>query len=94
MMPTPKIFAALTGSAFLMSSMAISEGASAQSAQCVWYADMALKQQQRNEHKGCGFKGPEWSYDRQAHLTWCATQSPDIWKAQAQKREKMLAGCK
>ena len=31
---------------------------------------------------------------RQTHLTWCATQPPDTWKAQAQKREQMLAGCK
>jgi hypothetical protein len=68
--------------------------ASAQTSNCSWYADTALKQQQRNEQGKCGFTGAEWSSSRQAHLTWCATQAPDRWKAEAQKREKMLVGCK
>lgn len=68
--------------------------ASAQASSCGWYADTAIKQQQQNDLRKCGFAGPEWSADRQAHLTWCATQSPDSWKAQAQNRERKLAGCK
>jgi hypothetical protein len=72
----------------------VPEDARAQSANCDWYAETALKQQQRNEHQKCGFSGPEWSLNRQAHLGWCATQTPDRWKAAAQKREQMLAGCK
>ena len=74
--------------------LAGSEVASAQTANCNWYAETALKQQQRNEQGKCGFAGSEWSMNRQAHLTWCATQNPDRWKAEAQKREQMLAGCK
>ena len=66
----------------------------AQTANCTWYAETALKQQQRNEQGKCGFTGSEWSSSKQAHLTWCATQPPDRWKAAAQKREQMLAGCK
>jgi hypothetical protein len=66
----------------------------AQASSCGWYADTAIKQQQQNELRKCGFSGPEWSADRQAHLAWCATQSPDNWKAQAQNRERKLAGCK
>lgn len=66
----------------------------AQMAACGWYADTALKQQQKNEQGKCGFKGPEWSTSRQAHLAWCATQSPDKWKSEAQRREQLLAGCK
>jgi hypothetical protein len=66
----------------------------AQAANCTWYADTALKQQQRNEQGKCGFTGPEWSSSRQSHLAWCATQPPDRWKAVAQKREQMLSGCK
>lgn len=66
----------------------------AQSANCDWYAETSLKQQQRNEQLKCGFAGPEWSLNRQAHLGWCATQPADRWKAAAQKREQMLAGCK
>lgn len=73
---------------------AASAAASAQAANCNWYADTALKQQQRNERGNCGFTGPEWSLSRQAHLAWCATQNPDRWKAAAQKREQMLANCK
>jgi hypothetical protein len=63
-------------------------------ATCEWYAKTALQQQQRNERNKCGFKGPEWSSDLRAHLAWCAGQSPDRWKAEAQKREQMLAACK
>ena len=74
--------------------VAASAPASAQGANCTWYADTALKQQQRNEQGKCGFTGPEWSMSRQTHLTWCATQNPDSWKAAAQKREQLLAGCK
>ena len=66
----------------------------AQTVNCSWYADTALRQQQQNEQRKCGFKGPEWSSSKQAHLTWCATQAPDRWKSEAQKREQMLAGCK
>jgi hypothetical protein len=72
----------------------VSPDAFAQSASCNWYADTALKQQQRNERGKCGFAGPEWSFSREAHLTWCATQRPDRWKAEARKREQMLATCK
>jgi len=71
-----------------------SSAALAQAANCNWYADTALKQQQLNEHRKCGFQGSEWSSSKQAHLSWCATQPPDRWKAEAQKREQMLAGCK
>jgi hypothetical protein len=74
--------------------VATSAPASAQGANCTWYADTALKQQQRNEQGKCGFAGPEWSMSRQTHLAWCATQNPDSWKAAAQKREQLLAGCK
>lgn len=68
--------------------------AQAQAVNCNWYADTALKQQQQNELRKCGFTGAEWSTSRTAHLAWCGTQPPDRWKAQAQKREQQLAGCK
>ena len=74
--------------------LAGSKIASAQTANCNWYAETSLKQQQRNEQGKCGFAGSEWSMNRQAHLTWCATQNPDRWKAEAQKREQMLVGCR
>ena len=85
----------LAAFALLAAFAAAAPGAAlAQSANCDWYAETSLKQQQRNEHQKCGFTGPEWSLSRQTHLGWCATQTPDRWKAAAQKREQMLAGCK
>lgn len=74
--------------------LAPAPAALAQATSCAWYADTALKQQQQNEQRKCGFTGPEWSANRQAHLAWCATQPLDSWKTQAQKREQRLAGCK
>jgi hypothetical protein len=66
----------------------------AQAINCNWYAATALKQQQQNERRKCGFRGPEWSSNRQAHIAWCARQAPDRWKKEAQRRERLLADCK
>lgn len=68
--------------------------ARAQGAACNWYADTALMQQQRNEQGKCGLTGPEWNRSRNAHYTWCLTQQPAHWKAEARKREHLLATCK
>lgn len=62
-------------------------------ANCDWYAKTALKQQQENEQKKCGFTGNGWSSDLKSHMTWCAA-NPDQWKGEAQRREQMLATCK
>jgi hypothetical protein len=61
---------------------------------CEWYARTALRQQQDNDQRKCGFDGPAWSWDFKAHVTWCATANPDQWKAEAQQRERQLATCK
>jgi len=66
--------------------------ASAQ-ASCDWYAKTALKQQQENEQRKCGFKGSEWSTDLRAHLNWCRSVAPDEWRKQAQQRDQQLAAC-
>jgi hypothetical protein len=60
---------------------------------CDWYAKTALKQQQENEQRGCGLKGPEWSWDLSAHMNWCRGVAPDAWKKQAQLREQKLEVC-
>jgi hypothetical protein len=65
-----------------------------QSASCRWYADTALKQQQQNERRKCGFTGPAWNGDYRAHLAWCAQQPPETWRAAARERARLLAGCK
>lgn len=60
---------------------------------CEWYARTALKQQQENEQRRCGLKGPEWNSDLTGHLSWCRTVPPDMWKKQAQLREQALNTC-
>jgi hypothetical protein len=60
---------------------------------CEWYARTAVKQQQENEQKKCGFKGPAWTSDLKAHQIWCAGVSPEEWRRSAQKRDQDLAAC-
>jgi hypothetical protein len=60
---------------------------------CEWYAKTALRQQQENEQKKCGLKGPGWSSDLAAHISWCRGSPPEAWKKQAQLRDQQLATC-
>ena len=62
-------------------------------ANCNWYAETALKQQQRNEKGKCGLSGSGWSSDLKSHIAWCSSVSPDQWKRAAQQREQELAAC-
>lgn len=82
----PAAAAALTGLA------ALATGAFAQTT-CEWYGRTALKQQQENVQLKCGFTGPEWSSDLRAHVAWCASVPPDVWKKSAQSRDQQLAAC-
>jgi len=86
-----RICAALSGAAML-GTLWLAPDASAQ-ANCDWYAKTALKQQQENEQRKCGFTGPAWSSDLAAHMTWCRGVAPDLWKKQAQERDQQLAAC-
>jgi hypothetical protein len=63
-------------------------------ANCDWYAKTALRQQQDNEQRKCGFTGPGWSSDLRSHMAWCAANAPDAWKSEAQRREQQLSACK
>lgn len=60
---------------------------------CEWYAKLALRQQQINDEKKCGFNGDAWHKDLGAHLKWCQGVAPDLWKAQAQARNAQLDEC-
>lgn len=62
-------------------------------ANCDWYVKTALEQQQRNLKLKCGFSGAEWSVDKAAHATWCASVGPDVSRTTAQKREAALKQC-
>ena len=86
-----RICTALSGAA-LLGTLWLAPGASAQ-ANCDRYAKTALKQQQENEQRKCGFNGPEWSLDLTAHMNWCRGVAPDMWKKQAQQRDQQLAAC-
>ena len=87
-----RVMAAVAGFAALGSMIAGAGVATAQGT-CEWYARTAIKQQQENEQKKCGFKGPEWNADLRAHMAWCASVAPDVWKKSAQKRDQDLAAC-
>jgi hypothetical protein len=62
-------------------------------ANCDWYGTTAIKQQQENEKLKCGLSGAAWSSDLKAHLTWCGSVAPEVWKAAAQERDQLLAAC-
>jgi hypothetical protein len=74
-------------------SVSIQSAAAAEN-NCDWYARTALRQQQDNDQRKCGFNGPAWSWDLKSHMAWCATANPDQWKAEAQQRERQLLACK
>jgi hypothetical protein len=82
--------------AIVVTATAIAAGAAppvAAQAACDWYGRQALKQQQDNLEKKCGFTGAEWSADMKAHMTWCTSVAPDVSKKAAQSRDAALAGC-
>jgi len=85
-----RICAAIAGAAILGT---VSIAPASAQANCDWYAKTALKQQQENEQRKCGFKGPEWSLDLAAHMSWCRSVAPDVWKKQAQLRNQQLEAC-
>lgn len=68
-------------------------GPAAAQATCDWYGKIAIKQQQENEQRKCGFKGDAWSSDLKAHMAWCASVSPEVWKKAAVSRDQQLASC-
>jgi hypothetical protein len=68
-------------------------GPAAAQANCDWYAQTALKQQQENERLQCGFTGPAWTSDLQGHQAWCGNVAPDQMKSEAQAREAQIKAC-
>lgn len=70
----------------------VATNASAQ-ANCDWYAQTALRQQQDNVRLKCGFVGPAWTSDLKAHQAWCGGVAPDKAKSEAQIREQQIQAC-
>ena len=88
-MSMTRTLAALGIAAGLGATLMLTGNAHAQ-ANCEWYATTALKQQQENELRKCGFKGDGWNSDKKLHMSWCNSVSPDKWRAAAQGREAQL----
>lgn len=82
-----KLFGAVVAAGLLLPAAAQAQ------ANCQWYATTALKQQQENLRLKCGFTGDAWSTDLRAHLNWCASVAPDLWRKAAQDRDQKLAAC-
>ncbi|MFV0297913.1 MAG: hypothetical protein ACK5JT_17540 [Hyphomicrobiaceae bacterium] len=62
-------------------------------ANCDWYAKTAVRQQQINETRKCGYTGQSWHKDLARHRAWCLVVPPDLWKAEAKKRSDLLMTC-
>lgn len=89
-MTTVRLHGALLGLTFLG---ALALNPAAAFANCDWYVKTSLEQQQRNLKMKCGFSGPEWSVDKNAHAAWCASVGPDVSRKAAQTREQQLSTC-
>ena len=58
------------------------------------YAKKAVHQNKENISNGCGFKGPEWSSDHNAHKNWCLHGDNYLKADQVlAKRESQLKKC-
>ncbi len=84
---------ALTIAAATLMTVALGVSQANAQANCKWYGATALKQQQQNEQNKCGFTGENWHSDLGAHMAYCNSVPPDIWKKSAQQRDKQLAEC-
>lgn len=72
-----------------IAALAMVQSASAQ-ANCAIYGKLALQQNKENVARKCGFSGPSWSDNLQAHIAWCGTVGPAQWKTELQRRAAML----
>jgi hypothetical protein len=61
---------------------------------CEKYAEGAVLQNQENLKIGCGFLGPGWSSDHEAHFNWCKSGNLNNTKGENTARQQALAQCK
>ena len=61
---------------------------------CDKYAKDAVLQNQENLKIGCGFLGPKWSADYNAHFNWCMSGNLNNTKIESTGRQQALAQCK
>lgn len=82
------IGACLAAAAFLTVPEAQSQGREG----CEDYARQAVRQAERNERQNCGFEGPRWSGNREAHFAWCLI-SPRQASRENEARQEDLQKC-
>jgi hypothetical protein len=83
------------GAAAMVSAWLLTLSAQAQEElNCGAYASAAVAQQQHNVQQGCGFTGPAWSADFNAHFAWCQSgaQMADLTR-EDRARSDLLAQC-
>ena len=79
--------------AALVAVAAMNAGPAMAGGNCESYAKLTLQQAKQNIDKRCNFKGAAWSLDANKHRAWCKDVGPVRWRAELQKRNKMLKGC-
>lgn len=68
--------------------------ATARTRNCALYADRAINHVQQNRDLGCGFRGPRWNRNRQAHQNWCESAPRGVPSSERRVREAMLDECR
>lgn len=61
--------------------------------QCNNYSNNAVAQQGANVSKGCGFSGPRWQANYEAHFAWCMNASTPQINGERNARNAQLAAC-
>jgi hypothetical protein len=60
---------------------------------CKNYANTAISQNKENKQKGCGFTGPRFSSDYNAHFNWCMKAKDETRDEEQDAREDNLKKC-
>ena len=61
---------------------------------CKRYAETAVKQNEQNIQKDCGFCGQRWQSSFDNHFQWCLKQPQSARALETKAREKLLKQCK
>ena len=60
---------------------------------CQQYADTAVRQNQLNTSKGCGYTGNKWSNNNAGHYNWCLGVSENAAHQETEARKILLDNC-
>ncbi|MCF8039166.1 MAG: hypothetical protein K9K79_07605 [Desulfohalobiaceae bacterium] len=58
--------------------------------QCRGYARTAIRQNQENLKRGCGFTGPRWTSDFTGHYQWCLKVPEEFAESETRARKEAL----